>query len=743
MNQLLTVSLRQKAVLVPEDAMVNQGGLMTSTTASLVANMAQLGFGVSESLLKALGSVTPAYQRKILQQLKEIKGVDKNWTPLVKGWDVPTGENLTDHIMTWFANLFDARGTKLPCGHIIPMGTFPLERYNGCPYCGTPFVFGEIEHHKQGSEQTVLELWTMEDAKNCLRQLSLSKTPLDATQIDSLKILLAEFPLPEVQPAMKETLMAVIDIMIAQDKGAKVQTLFTSPTDILRYLWYKHTGFLQIIEPSTIIKRKTKNSKHVHRLGDKSALAKLQAQAELKLKYNRKECQRVANWINRLDMDISKMCEVMHPKRGMWVRFIRALRLAEYSKRAGYEKLRQLLDKFYKEDYEVWQGEVNQSRFRYDAEKTLSLLQQRPGLFARSLFANMVWFGSDTVIPAFEKIIDRLPARLLFTLNMYADFYFDANNKRVAKPLGGTNKQIPANPLLGLYSQNQLDEMKKDVAGVCKLAMKKRFARVSTDAKSIYIDPMLFKIPLAIGDRSDNIQDLPMAPTGTRFPIAGDKVRLFMQWGTGLPAQHMDMDLSCLIVYAGHTDRCSFSQLVAEGCKHSGDIRSIPHKVGTAEYIEIDLAVLEAEDARYVTFMCNAYSTGSITPNLVVGWMNSKHPMTISEKTGVAYDPSCVQHQVRVVNSLSKGLAFGVLDVMRAELIWLELSFGGQIAQNLSLKTLEAMVKKLDSKLSLGDILQIKAEAQNLEISQTPDADEVYTKDWAFNAGALNSLLLD
>ena len=51
--------------------------------------------------------------------------------------------------------------------------------------------------------------------------------------------------------------------------------------------------------------------------------------------------------------------------------------------------------------------------------------------------------------------------------------------------------------------------------------------------KSMYIDPMLFHIPLAIGDRSETIQDTSCALQGTRFPVKGDKVRLFMQWGKG------------------------------------------------------------------------------------------------------------------------------------------------------------------------------------------------------------------
>ena len=36
---------------------------------------------------------------------------------------------------------------------------------------------------------------------------------------------------------------------------------------------------------------------------------------------------------------------------------------------------------------------------------------------------------------------------------------------------------------------------------------------------------------------------------GTKFPLEGNEIRLFMQWGKDLPAQHLDMDLSCYITF--------------------------------------------------------------------------------------------------------------------------------------------------------------------------------------------------
>jgi len=744
-NELVKVSVRQNAIFISDEGIANIKHIMSETTAGLSANAAQLGFAFSESLLHALNGVSPAYKLEVLEQLKAVAGVNKNWTPLVKGWDVPTGETVVDHILTLWATVFKSKnGTTLPCGHIIPNNTFPLERYNGCPFCGTPFQFGKIETYGQGSKLKVLELWTTKDVTAFYEDLLTSKTALDATQADSLKILLHALPLPDVAIGMKETLMLVVDHFMSKKEGSKVQQYFQSPADILRYLWFKKTGFLQIIEPKTIVKKETKNNTHLHKGSDAGANAKLKAIAALKLKYNRSECLTVAVWLNNLELDVEKCCEIMHAKRGMWVRVIRALRLPEYSKRKGFEKLAEILDVFYNQVYTVWQGEVNRYRLRLDAAQTFALLKQRPGLFARSLFANMLWFGAEETLTAFREVAHKVPARLLLTLNMYAKNYFDKDVQRSVKTLGGITKRIGANKMLSLYDEGQLEGMKLLIEELCLDAMKQRFAGVKNLNKTIYIDSLLFNMPVSIGDRSDAVQDVPVALMGTRFPVEGNTVRLYMQWGQDLPAQHLDMDLSCMIAYENKLEVCSYSNLTATGCQHSGDIRSIPNNVGTAEYINMNIDALKKANAKYVSFTCNAYSNGSITPNLVVGWMNSSRPMKISERTGVAYDPSCVQHEIRIVQNTTKGLVFGVLDVEANEIIWLEMTFGGQVVQGLDYKGVEALLAKLKSKLSIGTLLSIKAEAQGLTIVEDiADADEFYEVAWAMNAAAVTQLLID
>ena len=581
--------------------------------------------------------------------------------------------------------------------------------------------------------------------KNVFTSLLSSATPLDGTQKDSLEQLLREFPLSDnANITMKETAMLVIKLLVEQGKSEEASKLLKTPTDVLRYLWYEKTGYVQIIEPKTLVAHARKLYYHMWGPLDRGVDAAKDMKKKLMLKYDRKACLRVALWLNALPMTAKQAAENMNPKRGMWVRMIRALRLGEYSRKNGFDHLAEILDVFYKQDYSTWQGRVDKARSENDAEKTLALLKERPGLFARCLFASMLRFGSDKVLAAFSEIADRLPARLLLSLGNAAESYFDPKEARLARPITGVTHKIEPNKLLALYDENDRKTMVEAVNELYKASMSRRFAVQKTEAKTIFIDPSLYNIPVSVGDRSATIQDTSCALMGTRFPVEGDAVRLFLQWGKGLHAQHLDMDLSCRIALPDNKiAECAYYSLTCVGAKHSGDIRSIPEMVGTAEYIELSLPELEAAGAKYATFTCNAYSVGALSPNLVVGWMDSANEMKISEKKGVAYDPSCVQHMVRISEgNLSKGLVFGVLDVAKREIIWLEMPFTAQTLRGADAASIEALLQRLAAKLSVGQLLEMKAAAQSLAFTQkAEDADEAYTYEWALNPAEVTKLL--
>lgn len=750
-KKLLRIALRYRALYLDIDP--KEIDLETKPTPAVLAFVARLrenGFSVNEDLLHALCMVSATELADITAVIDDVMGVELNWATLVKGWNVPTGETRADHLITFFANLIGGakaglEGCTLPCGCFIPEGTFPLERYTGCPFCGTPFTTANFVYKGQASKLKELRLFTEEDLKQVYHSLLASPTPLDATQKDSFEKLIDIYGLSDnVEISMKETAMLAVKHLVANGQQAQAQALLKTPTDILRYLWYEKTGYVQIIEPRTLIAQARRFYYHIFGPLNQSEYAGKEMKEKLKLKYDRKHCQCVASWINNLALSPQQATENMNAKRGMWVRMIRALRLGEYSRRKGYEHLADILDAFYRQEQPTWLGILQQARNNRDTQTVLQMLKQRPGLFARSLFATMLRFGCEDTMEAFEQVADQMPSRLLLSLGNAAEKYFDPDATRTAHPITGYTISISKNKLLSLYSPADLRAMVARVKQCYILSLKHSFAAQATKARSIYIAPSLFDIPISVGDRSATIQDTSCALMGTRFPVEGDAVRLFLQWGKGLHAQPLDMDISCHIAFKnGKTEECAYYRLKATGAKHGGDIRAIPEMVGTAEYIELSLPELAEAGAKYVTFTANAYSCGALSPNLVVGWMDSAYPMKVSEKTGVAYDPSCVQHMVRISESnLSRGLVFGVLDVDEREITWLEMPFIFQNIQGCDFTAVNALLQRLRNKLSIGQLLEIKAEAQHLSLAPSPDeADEAYTYEWALNPAEVSALL--
>lgn len=745
------VALRYKAVFVDVDRSVGYGVAFSPSAEvlALLHSLAECGYAVEEELLHALCAVSVDTLEEISKVMGEAYGMELNWMPLVKGWDVPTGENALDHFITFLANKPGIRenvqGTPLPCGHLIPQGTFPMERYNGCPYCGTPFQTADFVCKGQGSKLKVLSLFTMEDMNRLLRRLLTSPVPLDATQMDSLKCLAEVLDIPAgVTPKVKEICMVMIAAQLKKGHTEAVAEYMQSPADILRFLWFEKTGKAIIVRPKSMMHTAFK---WIGVLGEGPYKSKTdireKMKAHLRLKYDRKTCRIVAGWLNDLPMDAKKAAEQMHPYRRMWVRFIRALRLAEYAKKPGFAHLSELMDVFYRQDYKVWMGEVNEATSANNKEKTLRMLSARPGLFARSLFATMLRFGAECTLAAFRSVAQNVPSRLILSLVNAAEAYFNPQAVRYASPVTGTKVKIAPNKMLAHYFMDELAEMKRLVNKLFMDVMSDKFAGTERSSKTMYIDPLLFDVPVAVGDRASTVQDASCALPGTRFKVEGDAVRLFLQWGKGLSAQHMDMDLSCWILYDNKAVVCAFHHLVTTGAKHSGDIRSIPEKVGTAEYIELDISTLRSAEAKYAIFMCNAYSAGRLSPNLQVGWMNAASPMMISAETGVAYDPSCVQHMVRVGDdNLSKGMTFGILDVTEGVITWLELANQEQAAFRVDIQGVTDYLTKLRQKCSIGQLLAIKARAQGMTL--VPDAntaEEVYTYAWALSPGAVSTLL--
>ena len=312
------VALRYKALYLDiKRENIDMSSEITPAVYSLAERLKENGFCMNEELLHSLTAVPVGKLADIVGSINDVMGVELNWAPLVKGWDVPTGETLSDHFVTWIANVLKGslqiKGTTLPCGHLIPEGTFPLERYNGCPYCGKPFRTADYVFHGQGSKLKELRLFTIPDLEALFISLLTSATPLDATQKDSLILLLDSFGVPEgTDITMKETLMVVISQWATHGEADRAMDYFKTPTDILRYLWYEKTGYVQIIPPSVLVANARRLGNHMNMFCNESGTYAERVKKHIRLKYDRKMCKTVSRWLNALPLPAVKMAEDMN-----------------------------------------------------------------------------------------------------------------------------------------------------------------------------------------------------------------------------------------------------------------------------------------------------------------------------------------------------------------------------------------------------------------------------------------------
>ena len=446
---------------------------MSSAVSSHVLMFAFLlkdkGYYLSEELLHALCLVGTKELERISEVISTEKEIELFLHRHLRKSNSIISASDSARFDKWIQLLFGrkrlSKGTALPCGHHIPDGIFPLDKYHGCPFCGAQFQVSDLVYRGKTDRLDELRLFTDEDIVKLYHTLLCSTASLYGARKKCLRHLLATYPVPEnIVIENDYNLMYVMRFFAEQGRVGEASRFIRTPTDILRYLWFEKTGYLRIIEPKKLLQ-------YAARWKSPEAVAARKRQ--LRLKYGRKKCQCVAVWLNSIPMPAAEAAKDMNPKRGMWVRMIRALRLGEYSRRKGYEHLAEILDVFYKKEYTTWQGAIDKAA---DADAVLKMLKERPGLFARCLFSTMLRFGAEATINAFNEISDELPLRRLQLLVYLAYSYFNPGKSRLARPVTGGRYRIPVNKHLHQYSKEERWAMVRMVGNVYRASIQRREA---------------------------------------------------------------------------------------------------------------------------------------------------------------------------------------------------------------------------------------------------------------------------
>lgn len=724
--------LRHGALWLPSDRTQPAPG---PAAASFVLHLMQHGYGVAADVLPYVYALPEESLRKMSDALSEIFRDKYNWVALRREWENRCDETWLNHLVAAFVNC-NAAGkslpyTQLPCGHYIPEGVFDMSQYNGCPLCGKPFLLGQAVVSEPSQPRKMLGRITEADVTKLVAAIVSSPVLPDATTLEDLSAFLEVCP--KAMPSVKADIPSSDMRVFLADYVRKTHDSFwgldylQTPDQVLRFLWQPKCGQLRIVAPKGLIKRRIRYTDPRQRLAELSDI-----KHEFALHYTRTQGRRIAQWFEDSPLTPEQICIGMHPRRGMWVRVFRAVRMSEHARRS--ERLSEIFDRFYNSRYPVWQGEYEAAYISGDTAAALPLLKAHPGFFARHLFSAACRFDFDAVAAAFMQVAADMPLRLLVTLagNVMPYFCPITSCRAVTLANGHTVSVELPSAITPDSEANAVQAVK--VRKMVLDAIEAVYARrADKPAGKVYIDPQLFELPVPAGDRTLSTGVTGSLVSGEVFHLASDRVRVFVHWGVGMPAQHYDMDLSATLLGKDLRTNLFYADLnPCEGAIHSGDYQYIPDNVGVAEYISLDLDALAKQGYTTAIFELSAYSVPDVSDTAIIGWLDSQKPFELDPTTGVAYDPADVQCMLKTSSrTVARGIVFAVLDICRRSIMTLEVFNEDQTIQDLDIECILSKIEKIKSKMSVGELLSIMVKAGGGTMAPQDEADTIYSrKNW-------------
>lgn len=347
----------------------------------------------------------------------------------------------------------------------------------------------------------------------------------------------------------------------------------------------------------------------------------------------------------------------------MFKRLARELRPGDYAERfpKAAAAFKVVLDGA---PFETFGGRVEKALAERDTKAAVTVLQGRPGDFARRLdhvVRGATPGAAKRAVSAFLSVADDVSTPVL--LQAFAHF-LDRDTPadwRAFFPKGSLAKVHVGTPLAPLDAN-----LAGEVAFGIREALVRRFSKLPALGPS-WVDPALETQYIPFGRRSAS-RSLRTAGRGSRFAIAADTVRLFAWWKDG--DSRTDIDLSAAFLDSDFrlAGTVSYYNLREVGGHHSGDITSAPQ--GACEFVDLDLARLSGRTP-YVAMVVTCF-TGQKFATLpcFVGWMGRSKP-----QSGEVFDPRTVADRFDLASEATVSVPL-LLDIEARQVVWADLAMG-------------------------------------------------------------------
>jgi hypothetical protein len=349
-------------------------------------------------------------------------------------------------------------------------------------------------------------------------------------------------------------------------------------------------------------------------------------------------------------------------------------------------------------DVTTWAARVEGALAEHNVEAAVTLLQQRPGEFARRLDHVLRLCTepqhSQIVVDAFAAVVDRLATPLLLTLSSVLRTRTAPQAVRLVFPKGKFSSGMSLPPHEALLPADVVDR----IVSVVEHAVLSRWSALPA-VDTVVVDRALDDVIVPFNERTASRGAVALT-RGTRLQVPSSKTaRLFLHW---CEPEHggddTDVDLSVAFYdhQWNHVGVCSYYQLQCSMggdvvARSSGDLRSAPYPDGASEFVDVDRLRAVAGGARYAAMVVNNYS------GMAFGTLERAYAglMLRDDVDGAHFDPRTVLHRFDLQGDNGVYLPL-VFDLYDDRLYWLDVYARGQLEMN-NVATSNSAVTKLAS----------------------------------------------
>lgn len=673
--------------------------------------LSALGFTLDSDLMKELEKVSLKDLKKLRTDTLETLNLKFGNYAMHKHLrsDFPNYEFSQKELLSKiFGSAFLENNTTFDCGHVIN-NEFFLHKNDACPLCKSSYNQLQLSSGGKADKicsQKVLTLGTTNDVLEHIRTLLRIKSSFNSEQKDTISGVFT-FLQKEALTLMpdsienKENLAFVSAQALFVDSSFVVYHLFSTATDILRLAVALSGGDVSLKEAS-------------------------------KFKLARKYRKLIISLLN----EVKNPLEDMKRYEQKWKILAHHLHAGEVQKHYtnALDAIFTIQNK--PRTIKTFESKVEAQLVNKDLTKLLSLLESRPGVFARKVQDVLFKFNEneEQVINSFSKVLNQLTIKMRLELCAYFKNQYKQENRYFA-PKGSIAK------LMIVKNEKKLNkEVCLKLSALIESSLKNDY-RGKIDAKKVFIDNSLKTIlaPLTLRDMSKSVETI---VRGSRLDYShSHTLRMFLYWKDNEEAGNIDVDLSalCLDENKQYVSHISFTNLDSLGATHSGDVRSAPE--GASEFIDLNIQKMREQNIRYIVMSIWSYSSQKFSQfECFAGIMNREN----SSKEFKTFDPKTVEMKFDLTGETTANVPL-IIDLKENKLIWSDLSLEGRTLEGNELirNYLSAIEDYVNVKPNLYDVAKMICEANEAELTTNKsEADTCFDLAWAKDIVKVNSEIL-